>query len=185
MSKITKKELVEILKNTTADKIGLTTLTVVKMKKTGNPLVDEQVQKRTSGEFEFGGSYQERLNESFDSSLGTVETKKLPWGHWVEGAEGKVIHHTKTDKKGNTVSEADYLRYYNNIGDIETKTLVNGEDATEEQLKTIEEFSSSKKEKVYTTDKGNEVTTKLQTNVVNFDNIVSITIDDETYEICD
>lgn len=33
MSKITKKELVEILKNTTADKIGLTTLTVVKMKK--------------------------------------------------------------------------------------------------------------------------------------------------------
>ena len=185
MSKITKKELVEILKNTTANKIGLTTLTVVKMKKTGNPLVSEQVQKLTSGEFEFGGSYQERLNESFDSSLGTVETKKLPWGHWVEGAEGKVIHHTKTDKKSGISSEADYLRYYNNIGDIEVKTLVNGEDATEEQLKTIEEFSTSKKEKVYTTDKGNEVTTKLQTNVVNFDNIVSITIDGETYEICD
>lgn len=38
------------------------------------------------------------------------EVGSLPWGHWVEGLEGLVIEHTKTDKKTGIQVTKNYLR---------------------------------------------------------------------------
>ena len=185
MKIINSAELIEILKATSAEEITLTTYTEVKMNKRGNSLVENgnKVTKKTSATYQFGGSYEERINESIDSSIG-YKAKPLPWGSWVEGAEGKVITHTKTDKEGNETTNF-YLRYYNATSEVSTTTFVDGEFATGEQMKIIEQFTPKKKETKLVTESGAEVENKVKTNVVNFTNIVTIEIDGEVYKVED
>ena len=185
MKIVNSAELIEILKATSAEEITLTTSTEVKMNKRGNSLVENgnKVTKTTSATYQFGGSYEERINESIDSSIG-YKAKPLPWGAWVEGAEGKVITHTKTDKEGNETTNF-YLRYYNATSEVSTTTFVDGEVATDEQMKIIEQFTPKKKEAKVVTESGAEVENKVKTNVVNFANIVTIEIDGEVYKVKD
>lgn len=185
MKIVNSEELIEILKATTAEEITLTTSTEVKMNKRGNSLVENgnKVTKTTCASYQFGSSYEERINESFDSSLGGYKAKPLPWGAWVEGAEGKVITHIKTDKEGNETTNF-YLRYYNPTSEVSSTTFVDGEVATDEQMKIIEQFTPKKKSKVVT-ENGVEVENKVKTNVVNFANIVTIEIDGEVYKVED
>ena len=185
MKIVNSEELIESLKATSAEEITLTTSTEVKMNKWGNSLVENgsKVTKTTSATYQFGGSYEERINESLDSSLG-YKAKPLPWGSWVEGAEGKVITHTKTDKEGNETTNF-YLRYYNATSEVNTTTFVDGEFATDEQMKIIEQFTPKKKESKVITESGAEVENKVKTNVVNFANIVTIEIDGEVYKVED
>ena len=185
MKIVNSEELIEILKATSAEEITLTTSTEVKMNKRGNSLVENgnKVTKTTSATYQFGGSYEERINESIDSSIG-YKAKPLPWGAWVNGAEGKVITHTKTDKEGNETTNF-YLRYYNATSEVSTTTFVDGEFATAEQMKIIEQFTPKKKETKLVTESGAEVENKVKTNVVNFANIVTIEIDGEVYKVAD
>ena len=184
MKTVNSAELIEILKATSAEEITLTTSTEVKMNKRVNSLVENgnKVTKTTSASYQFGGSYEERINESLDSSLGGYKAKSLPWGSWVEGAEGKVITHTKTDKDGNEITSL-YLRYYNATTEVTHTTFVEGKFATDEQMKIIEEFTPKKKETKIVTESGAEVESKVKTNVVNFANIVTIEIDGEVYKV--
>lgn len=185
MKTINSSELIEILKATSAEEITLTTSTEVKMNKRGNSLVENgnKVTKTTSATYQFGGSYEERINETLDTSIG-YKAKTLPWGSWVEGAEGKVITHTKTDKEGNETTNF-YLRYYNATSEVSTTTFVDGEFATSEQMKIIEQFTPKKKESKVITESGVEVENKVKTNVVNFANIVTIEIDGEVYKVAE
>ena len=185
MKIVNSEELIEILKATSAEEITLTTSTEVKMNKRGNSLVENgnKVTKTTCASYQFGGSYEERINESIDSSIG-YKAKPLPWGSWVNGAEGKVITHTKTDKEGNETTNF-YLRYYNATSEVSTTTFVDGEFATAEQMKIIEQFTPKKKETKLVTESGAEVENKVKTNVVNFANIVTIEIDGEVYKVAD
>ena len=185
MKIVNSEELIEILKATSAEEITLTTSTEVKMNKRGNSLVENgnKVTKTTSATYQFGGSYEERINESIDSSIG-YKAKPLPWGSWVNGAEGKVITHTKTDKEGNETTNF-YLRYYNATSEVSSTTFVDGEVATDEQMKIIEQFTPKKKESKVITESGAEVENKVKTNVVNFANIVTIEIDGEVYKVED
>ena len=185
MKIVNSEELIEILKATSAEEIRLTTSTEVKMNKRGNSLVENgnKVTKTTSATYQFGGSYEERINESIDSSIG-YKAKPLPWGSWVEGAEGKVITHTKTDKEGNETTNF-YLRYYNPTSEVSSTTFVDGKVATAEQMKIIEQFTPKKKESKVITESGAEVENKVKTNVVNFANIVTIEIDGEVYKVAD
>ena len=185
MKIVNSEELIEILKATTAEEITLTTSTEVKMNKRGNSLVENgnKVTKTTSATYQFGGSYEERINESIDSSIG-YKAKPLPWGSWVNGAEGKVIKHTKTDKEGNETTNY-YLRYYNPTSEVSTTTFVDGKFATDEQMKIINQFTPKKKETKVVTESGTEVENKVKTNVVNFANIVTIEIDGEVYKVED
>ena len=185
MKIVNSEELIEILKATSAEEITLTTSTEVKMNKKGNSLVENgnKVTKTTCASYQFGGSYEERINESIDSSIG-YKAKPLPWGSWVEGAEGKVITHTKTDKEGNETTNF-YLRYYNATSEVSTTTFVDGEFATGEQMKIIEQFTPKKKETKLVTESGAEFENKVKTNVVNFANIVTIEIDGEVYKVAD
>ena len=185
MKIINSAELIEILKATSVEEITLTTSTEVKMNKRGNSLVENgnKVTKTTSASYQFGGSYEERINESIDSSIG-YKAKPLPWGSWVNGAEGKVITHTKTDKEGNETTNF-YLRYYNTTSEVSSTTFVDGEVATDEQMEIIEQFTPKKKESKVITESGAEVENKVKTNVVNFANIVTIEIDGEVYKVKD
>ena len=185
MKIVNSEELIEILKATSAEEITLTTSTEVKMNKRGNSLVENgnKVTKTTSATYQFGGSYEERINESIDSSIG-YKSKPLPWGSWVNGAEGKVITHTKTDKEGNETTNF-YLRYYNATSEVSSTTFVDGKVATDEQMKIIEQFTPKKKEAKVVTESGAEVENKVKTNVVNFANIVTIEIDGEVYKVAD
>ena len=185
MKNVNSEELIEILKATSSEEITLTTSTEVKMNKRGNSLVENgnKVTKKTSATYQFGGSYEERINESIDSSIG-YKAKPLPWGSWVDGAEGKVITHTKTDKEGNETTNF-YLRYYNATSEVSSTTFVDGEVATDEQMKIIEQFTPKKKETKVVTESGAEVENKVKTNVVNFANIVTIEIDGEVYKLED
>ena len=185
MKIVNSEELIEILKATSAEEITLTTSTEVKMNKRGNSLVENgnKVTKTTSATYQFGGSYEERINESIDSSIG-YKAKPLPWGAWVNGAEGKVITHTKTDKEGNETTNF-YLRYYNATSEVSSTTFVDGKVATDEQMKIIEQFTPKKKESKVITESGAEVENKVKTNVVNFANIVTIEIDGEVYKVED
>ena len=186
MKTINSKELIEILKTTSAEEITLTISTEVKMNKRGNSLVENgnKVTKTTSASYQFGGSYEERMNESLDSSLGGYKAKSLPWGSWVDGAEGKVITHTKTDKDGNETTNF-YLRYYNATTEVTSTTFVDGKFATCEQMKIIEKFTPKKKEAKIITESGVEVESKVKTNVVNFANILTIEIDGELYKVAE
>ena len=186
MKTINSKELIEILKATSAEEITLTISTEVKMNKRGNSLVENgnKVTKTTSASYQFGGSYEERINESLDCSLGGYKAKSLPWGSWVDGAEGKVISHTKTDKDGNETTNF-YLRYYNATTDVTSTTFVDGKFATGEQMKIIEQFTPKKKETKVITESGVEVESKVKTNVVNFANILTIEIDGELYKVAE
>ena len=186
MKTINSKELIEILKATSAEEITLTISTEVKMNKRGNSLVENgnKVTKTTSASYQFGGSYEERMNESLDSSLGGYKAKSLLWGSWVDGAEGKVISHTKTDKEGNETTNF-YLRYYNATTDVTSTTFVDGKFATGEQMKIIEKFTPKKKETKVITESGVEVESKGKTNVVNFANILTIEIDGELYKVAE
>ena len=185
MKIVNSEKLIEILKATTAEEITLTTSTEVKMNKRGNSLVENgnKVTKTTSATYQFGGSYEERINESIDSSIG-YKAKPLPWGSWVNGAEGKVITHTKTDKEGNETTNF-YLRYYNPTSEVSTITFVDGEVATDEQMKIIEQFTPKKKESKVVTESGAEFENKVKSNVVNFANIITIEIDGEVYKVED
>ena len=185
MKIVNSEELIEILKATSAEEITLTTSTEVKMNKRGNSLVENgnKVTKTTSATYQFGGSYEERINESIDSSIG-YKAKPLPWGAWVNGAEGKVITHTKTDKEGNETINF-YIRYYNATSEVSTTTFVDGKFATDEQMKIINQFTPKKKESKVITESGAEVENKVKTNVVNFANIVTIEIDGEVYKVVD
>lgn len=185
MKIVNSEELIEILKATSAEEITLTTSTEVKMNKRGNSLMENgnKVTKKTSATYQFGGSYEERINESIDSSIG-YKAKPLPWGAWVEGAEGKVITYTKSDKEGNETTNF-YLRYYNATSEVSSTTFVDGKVATDEQMKIIEQFTPKKKESKVVTESGAEVENKVKTNVVNFGNIVTIEIDGEVYKVAD
>ena len=185
MKIVNSEELIEILKATSAEEITLTTSTEVKMNKRGNSLVENgnKVTKTTSATYQFGGSYEERINESIDTSIG-YKAKPLPWGFWVEGAEGKVITHTKTDKEGNETTNF-YLRYYNATSEVGSTTFVDGEVATDEQMKIIEQFTPKKKEAKVVTESGAEFENKVKSNVVNFANIITIEIDGEVYKVAD
>ena len=185
MKIVNSEELIEILKATSAEEITLTTSTEVKMNKRGNSLVENgnKVTKTTSATYQFGGSYEERINESIDSSIG-YKAKPLPWGSWVNGAEGKVITHTKTDKEGNETTNF-YLRYYNATSEVSSTTFVDGKVATDEQMKIIEQFTPKKKDSKVITESGAEVENKVKTNVVNFANIITIEIDGEVYKVED
>ena len=185
MKIVNSEELIEILKATSAEEITLTTSTEVKMNKRGNSLVENgnKVTKTTSATYQFGGSYEERINESIDSSIG-YKAKPLPWGAWVNGAEGKVITHTKTDKEGNETTNF-YLRYYNATSEVSSTTFVDGKVATDEQMKIIEQFTPKKKEAKVVTESGTEFENKVKSNVVNFANIITIEIDGEVYKVAD
>lgn len=104
-----------------------------KMKKTGNPLRDRKVEKSSTFQVQVGCDLQ-RIEDKRAKSEGREARRigALPWGEYV--ADGiPVISH-----KGSL-----YLRGFFSKG-LSSEYTVDGRPATEEELATIREFTSSR-----------------------------------------
>jgi hypothetical protein len=180
--KISRQDLVNILATTDVESVEVQSLSVAKMNKRNNPLKDERVTKRTTIVYGFGKSYEDRVNEALVESEkeATFKSGSLKWGSWVEGAEGKVIQHTKDGE------DKLYVRCYliDESNNATTEYYVNGKVATESELATIKEFLPSRTKDCSTQkDVGLESTKQVVVNAVDFSNIVWIKIGNETYEL--
>jgi hypothetical protein len=183
--KVSKQDLVDILvkASATAESVKVQTYSVAKMNKRDNPLKDERVNKLQTVEYAYGKSYEQRVNEALveNGKEGSFESKELPWGHWLKGAEGSVISH---NKKG---EDKLYLRCYVKK-DVEPtiEYYVNGKSATEDELATIKKFTPSRtKDSSTQSEAGLETEKQVVVNAVDFDNIITITIEGVTYEVND
>lgn len=180
---VSKQQLIDILSNTDAEEIGLDYKSAVKMNKRGNPLAGRDVCKTVHATYSFGGSFRERLNEATGETVAAV--KSLRWGEFVEGSNGRVIRHIKQDSNGNDV-EHFYIRYYNATSKIGTVYTIDGFVPTEDEMETIRTFtkSGSKKNSTYVTESGDTVENdKVVVNVLDFENILEITIGGEVFNL--
>ena len=184
--KITHQDLVNILvmAMATAESVEVQTYSVAKMNKRNNPLSTERVMRLQTIEYAFGGSYEQRVNEALaeNNIEGEFKAKELPWGKWLsKEAMGAVISHTKdgVDKL--------YMRcYVKDNGVKSTEYYVNGKPATQSEVDTIKEFTPSRtKDSSTQSEVGLEKGKQVIPNAVDFDNIVTITIEGVTYEVND
>lgn len=213
--KVTKQDLVNILVKAmaTAESVEVQTYSVAKMNKSRalldengnevkekyfdkktktekervvkveNELKDERVMRLQTIEYGFGGSYEQRVNEALaeNNIEGEFKSQPLKWGKWVEGAEGAVISHTKdgVDKL--------YMRCYVKADGVKSNEyFVNGKSATESEIETIKQFAPNRTKDCSTqSEVGLEQGKQVIPNVVDFDNIIAITIEGVTYEVND
>jgi hypothetical protein len=183
--RISYQDLVNILvkASATAESVEVQTYSVAKMNKRGNSLKDERVMRLQTIEYAYGKSYEQRVNEALveDGKEGSFESKPLPWGKWVEGAEGSVISHTKNGE------DKLYLRCYLKKDAVPTvEYYVNGNPATDDEIAIIKEFTPSRTKDSSTQAKaGLEQEKQVVVNAVDFDNIITITVEGVTYEVND
>lgn len=161
-----KYNMLNALKEFKGNYVRMEILTDVKMKKRGNPLKDSKVQKETYGTFLFGKPFVELVKEKIKdpSEAAQFTTGKLPWGEWVPGLENKAIQYN---------GEL-YLRYYITDFELESKYLIDGKEATLEQMETINQFKDTKKGSKKQTEAGIGLHEQIKPCLVKFSNIVDI-----------
>lgn len=174
---ITQEKLRDLLIDSEPQNIDLVTVTDAGLRKTGNPLKTNKVEKKTVGRFMFGTSYIEQVNEALKNEGidKKYESKPLPWGQWVEGGENKVI-----ENKSKL-----YLRYYPTDSIAEVNYMVDGQPATKEQLEIIKNFLPNKKSSTSSTqsEAGLSKEKQIVPLVVSFDSIKSIAINSIEYKL--
>lgn len=152
--------------------------------KVENELKDDRVMRLQTIEYAYGKSYEQRVNEALaeNNIEGEFKAKELPWGKWLsKEAMGAVISHTKdgVDKL--------YMRcYIKDNGVKSTEYYVNGKPATQSEINTIKEFTPNANKNSGTQSAvGLEQEKQIIPNVVDFDKIITITIEGVTYEVND
>ena len=182
---ISKKDLQSMLEAIESE----TTITIVmkneaKLNKTNNPFYEKQgrswvakdiVEKISTTEYAFGGSYEERVNEALvaDGSEGTFKSASLPWGKWI--VEGKTI-----ENNGKVYARCYIVEGQTSVLDVDY--TVNGKPATDEQIETIKKFSPERKPSAKQEAEGLERGKQVIPNNIDLDKIVTITIDGIEYE---
>lgn len=182
---ISKSDLVQLLASTNAESVTIIQRGECKMNKTNNPFYhkegrswvpDFNVEKESKTVYDFGGSYEERVNEALvaDGSAGTFKGGSLSWGEFVKGAEGRVIEYN-----GNY-----YVRcYINNDNTPEVRYFVDGKDATDAQVKDIKAFTPEKGGSAKQANEGLAENKQVIPNNIPFDKIISIEVDGVEYTI--
>lgn len=185
MVQISKSDLVQLLAQTNASEITVVSRGEAKMKKTNNPFFhkegrswvpDYNVEKESKTTYDFGGSYEERVNEALvaDGSTGTFKGGSLAWGEFVKGAEGRVIEYNGKY----------YVRCYikhDLIPDV--RYFVNGKEATAEQISDIKAFTADKSGSAKQTNEGLAEDKQVIPNNIDFDKIITIEVDGVEYTI--
>lgn len=189
--RITQQQLIDILDNTDANNVTLLYETPVKMNKKGNPFFVKEghalvqvnsVTKKVIDTFGFGLNYTDEVNKGLKSN-GMDANYKAGEVSWAETViPNKVIKHKTTGKY--------YIKIFNSyiVGhpmvERTTEYLVDGEPATDEQMKIIDEFeirTDGNVKKQEDAGLSNPEQVKMQT--INFDNIISIVVDNVMYEL--
>lgn len=178
-----KDQLMHLLDEYQGDIIELCTDTPVKMSKGGrkdiplNPYYEKDVRKVKTTRYEFGKSYTDKINEALaaEGRPAVPEnhfTDKLPWGNYE--IKNKVVRYKDTR----------YLRcYLIKDEDVDEQILVDGEPATEEQLKEMEPYLPPKKESRKQSDAGISAEHSVSPLLFSFDNIRYIVLDGTRYDL--
>ena len=181
--KITKNDLVQILAGTNASEIIIVSRGEAKMNKTNNPFYHKEgrswvpdyvVEKESKTTYDFGGSYEERVNEALvaDGSAGTFKTSELTWGEWA--VQGRII------KNGDKL----YVRVYvNRDNKPEVRYFVDGKEATPQQKEMIRDFTPEKGGSAKQANEGLSEEKQVIPNNIDFDKIITIEVDGTEYEI--
>ena len=189
--RITQQQLIDILDNTDANNVTLLYETPVKMNKKGNPFFVKEgrtlvqvnsVTKKVIDTFGFGLNYTDEVNRGLKSAGADAnyQAGEVSWAETV--VPNKVIKHKTTGKY--------YIKIFNSyiagkpMVERTVEYFVDGQPATDEQMKTIKEFEiktdgNIKKQEIAGLSNAEQV--KMQT--INFDNIISIVVDDVMYEL--
>ena len=189
--RITQQQLIDILDNTDANNVTLLYETPVKMNKKGNPFFVKEgralvqvnsVTKKVIDTFGFGLNYTDEVNKGLKSNGmdANYQAGEVSWAETV--IPNKVIKHKTTGKY--------YIKIFNSyiVGhpmvERTTEYFVDGEPATDEQMKIIDEFeikTDGNVKKQEDAGLSNPEQVKMQT--INFDNIISIVVDNVMYEL--
>lgn len=141
---VTKEQFVELMKTTTANEIKISKLAEANLNKKDNPFYQKEgrsfvpvkkVEKRSIGTYSYGYDYQSKVNEALVAEGKEAEFKaeSLPWGEWE--TPNKIIAHN--GKK--------YIRcYQQDDATTEVEYIVDGQPATDEDIKTIKQFEQHK-----------------------------------------
>jgi hypothetical protein len=185
-AQITKIQLQAMLEKINGEtEIMVTVKGDAKMNKTNNPFYEKQgrawvekdkVEKIQTSVYAFGGSYEEMVNEALiaDGSAGDFKAASLPWGEWI--VEGKTISHN-----GKV-----YIRCYIVEGQTEILSvdyLVNGKEATPEQVQAIKDFTPEKKPSAKQENAGLAQGKQVIPNNIDLDKVVCVEIGGTIYEI--
>lgn len=185
VTKINKSDLIQLLSSTSAESITILQRSECKMNKTNNPFYHKEgrawvpdclVEKESKTTYDFGGSYEERVNEALvsDGSAGTFKAAGLTWGEFVQGSNNRVIEYNGKF----------YVRcYINRDNTSEVSYFVDGVPATDQQVADIKAFTPEKKESAKQANEGLTAEKQIIPNNVSFDNILVIEIDGTEYEI--
>ena len=184
-TKVSKEELIVLLCMTNASEVTILSRSEAKMNKTNNPfyhkegrawVADHVVEKESKVVYDFGGSYEERVNEALsehgkDSSF---NSGGLSWGSFVNGGEGRVIEYNGTY----------YVRcYLNKNNKSEVRYFVDGVEATSEQERQIKDFTPTRGGSSKQANEGLSEGEQIIPNNISFDKILTIEIDGTEYEI--
>lgn len=189
--RITQQQLIDILDNTDANNVTLLYETPVKMNKKGNPFFVKEgralvqtnsVTKKVIDTFGFGLNYTDEVNRGLKNAGADAnyQAGEVSWAETV--VPNKVIKHKTTGKY--------YIKIFNSyiagkpMVERTVEYFVDGQPATNEQMKIINEFEiktdgNIKKQEIAGLSNAEQV--KMQT--INFDNIISIVVDDVMYEL--
>ena len=189
--RVTQNQLVDILEKTDADNVTVLYEKPVKMNKRGNPFFEKQgntlvpihdVTKRVIDTFGFGRNYAKEVNKELkrQGKEANYEAKNIPWKDTV--VQDKVYRH----KENGTLYLQVFMMFLPNTPIVErtTEYFVDGEPATDEEMRIIDEFEVSntsgvKKQELAGLTNENQV----KPNTIKFDNIISIVVDDTMYEL--
>ena len=191
MTKLTKEQFIQTLKDFKGDVVKLTYTTDVPMNKRNNPFFEfderrhslqpvKSVRKRVTAYYGFGYSYQSLVNQQL-AKQGSDEkftAKKSDWQETV--VPSKVYAHKDTKKL--------YLRVFIDDGtDPESEYLVDGKPATEKELVLIDNFERKYSSESYgiktQSDLGIDQKDQVRVLTVRFENIDSISLDGDVYEL--
>ena len=139
---IKKVEMLSIMNFRKGGFVSLTSKTEVKMLKKGNPLNSSKVEKvSVASGYKIGCSYENLMNQALNRSEveNSWETEKPKGKHFVEGCAPFLLQ-SDTDK------DTYYIRLYQPRKNFKATVtyLVDGMEATKEQIETIKSFLPKK-----------------------------------------
>ena len=189
--RVTQQQLIDILENTDANNVTLLYETPVKMNKRNNPFFVQEgrawvqqnsVTKRVVDTFGFGLNYTDEVNKELKSNgaEANYQAGEVSWAETI--VPNKVIKHKGTGKYYIKIFRSSIANHP--VVERTVEYFVDGEPATDEQMRIIEEFevkTDGNVKKQETAGLSNENQVKMQT--IAFDNIISIVVDNTMYEL--
>lgn len=183
---VTQEEFVEIIRNTNADKIRVCYESEVKMNKKQNPFYhqegrswvpDHKVTKTTVSSYLFGKNYTETVNEAAKSANPDKDVDFKAKDSYLESVIPDKLYKAKA-------GDQLYLRVMpdKDGGEPIYSYFVDGERATDEQMKIINEWETKREHVVHTQE---DVGIEDFVRVFNYklDQIIAVRIGDEIYRL--